>query len=124
MSATKAVRRKHWYRWWLGECPVCGRDFTYRERVYGRKPKDNRKVYRHQSPQVACAADQALFIALHNALPALLDRVAAADHLYAFVALYRLPEPSGLRRAENWESLMEAGDRYQAAVEASEGLVP
>jgi hypothetical protein len=31
--------RKHWYRIYVGECPVCGRDQGYRERVYGRKPK-------------------------------------------------------------------------------------
>jgi len=32
------VRRRHWYRLYIGECPVCGRDQSYRERVYGRRP--------------------------------------------------------------------------------------
>jgi len=25
---------KYWYRIWVGECPVCGKDAGYRERVY------------------------------------------------------------------------------------------
>jgi hypothetical protein len=38
--AKKAKRmRKHWYRIYLGECPVCGRQMGWRERVYGVKPK-------------------------------------------------------------------------------------
>lgn len=36
-------RRPHWYRIYIGECPVCGRDKSYRERVYGRRPKDRRR---------------------------------------------------------------------------------
>lgn len=44
--------RKHWYRLHIGECPVCGRDQSYRERVYGRKPsREKRYVY---LPQAAC----------------------------------------------------------------------
>jgi hypothetical protein len=35
--------RPHWYRLYVGECPVCGRDRSYRKRVYGRRPKDRRK---------------------------------------------------------------------------------
>ena len=35
--------RPHWYRVYLGECPVCGRNKSYRERVYGRRPKNPRK---------------------------------------------------------------------------------
>lgn len=48
-----AKRRAHWYRFNLGECPVCGRDQSYRERVYGRKPKDPKKRYVYL-PQTAC----------------------------------------------------------------------
>lgn len=29
----------------LGECPVCGRDCSYRVRVYGRKPTSEKKRY-------------------------------------------------------------------------------
>jgi hypothetical protein len=37
--------KPHWYRQYVGECPVCGSNKSYRERVYGRKPKDPKKVY-------------------------------------------------------------------------------
>lgn len=30
----------HWYKYYWGECPICGRDKSYKERVYGEKPKD------------------------------------------------------------------------------------
>ena len=32
--------RPHWYRMVFGQCPPCGRDQSYRERVYGEKPAD------------------------------------------------------------------------------------
>ena len=32
--------RPHWYRLYIGECPVCGRDKSYRERVYGPRPEN------------------------------------------------------------------------------------
>lgn len=37
--------RRYWYRFYLGSCPVCGRNKSYRERVYGRKPKNARLRY-------------------------------------------------------------------------------
>lgn len=41
------IRKKprYWYRHFCGECPVCGRDKSYRERVYGPKPRDHKKRY-------------------------------------------------------------------------------
>lgn len=41
---------KHWYKLYYGECPVCGRDSSYKERVYEykqKKPKnlEDRIVY-------------------------------------------------------------------------------
>lgn len=43
------VRRDepHWYRIHVGECPVCGCDKGYRERVAGERPADigDRYVY-------------------------------------------------------------------------------
>jgi DNA-binding helix-hairpin-helix protein with protein kinase domain len=38
----RPVRRDepHWYRLHLGECPVCGRDKSYRERVAGERPEN------------------------------------------------------------------------------------
>jgi hypothetical protein len=52
MPATLKRRkhRTHWYRQYVGECPVCGRDKSYRERVYGKPPKDPRKRYVQLSP--------------------------------------------------------------------------
>jgi hypothetical protein len=38
-------RRRYWYRIYVGECPVCGKDKGYRERVYGPPPSDPRKRY-------------------------------------------------------------------------------
>lgn len=31
-------RREHWYRIYNGDCPVCGKDMSFRERVYGPRP--------------------------------------------------------------------------------------
>ena len=39
----KSPNRKYWIRRYIGECPVCGRDQSWSERVYGRKPQDWRK---------------------------------------------------------------------------------
>lgn len=39
----------HWYKIYLGECPVCGADKGYRERVYGEKPLNPHEVYKHLS---------------------------------------------------------------------------
>lgn len=43
MKAKRKAVKRHWYRMHFGECPVCGKDKSYRERVYGRKPSDKRK---------------------------------------------------------------------------------
>lgn len=44
MSQTTKPKRagngRYWYRFYFGECPVCGRCKSYKERVYGPKPKD------------------------------------------------------------------------------------
>jgi hypothetical protein len=39
----RKVKRPHWYKSFVGECPVCGRDASYRQRVYGRRPRDRRR---------------------------------------------------------------------------------
>ena len=39
----RTKHRPHWYRWHVGQCPVCMSDKSYRKRVYGRRPKDPRK---------------------------------------------------------------------------------
>ena len=38
-------RKKYWYRQYMGECPMCGRNQGWKERVYGEKPKDFTKIY-------------------------------------------------------------------------------
>ncbi len=38
MKFFKMKHRKHWYRQYFGCCPVCGRDKSYKERVYGKRP--------------------------------------------------------------------------------------
>jgi hypothetical protein len=38
-------RRPHWYKMFVGECPACGQDQSYRVRVYGRRPKSRHKRY-------------------------------------------------------------------------------
>lgn len=29
---------KYWYKKYIGECPICGRDKSYKERMYSEKP--------------------------------------------------------------------------------------
>lgn len=38
---------RYWYRFYFGECPVCGRDKSYTERIYCQKPlnREDRVVY-------------------------------------------------------------------------------
>ena len=40
------MKRKYWIYFFLGSCPVCGSDDSYKERRYGRKPK--RWANRHE----------------------------------------------------------------------------
>lgn len=54
MKKKSTKRRPHWYRIYFGECVLCWRDEGYRERVYGKKPRDPRKRY-IQLPQSACS---------------------------------------------------------------------
>ena len=35
----------HWYKIYIGECLICGKDFSYRERIYGQKPTDLAQIY-------------------------------------------------------------------------------
>lgn len=41
----RQTSKPHWYKITTEECPVCGRYITIRERVYGEKPTDYRKIY-------------------------------------------------------------------------------
>jgi len=34
------IRQQYWYRRFIGECPVCGSNKSYRERVYGTRPEN------------------------------------------------------------------------------------
>lgn len=53
MAATKAVRRRHWYLTTTTECVLCGRGEQYRERQYGRRPKNPMRRYVYE--QFACS---------------------------------------------------------------------
>ena len=37
--------KKYWYKMYVGWCPVCGRDASYRVRVYGEKPTNPEERY-------------------------------------------------------------------------------
>lgn len=43
----KPKRPPHWYRIHVGECPVCGSDKSYRERVYGERPENVEDRYEY-----------------------------------------------------------------------------
>jgi len=50
---------KHWYRIFVGECPVCGRDSGYKERIYGKRPTDPLKRYVYLSDKATyCGCDR------------------------------------------------------------------
>lgn len=40
-------KQKYWYKIYIGECPVCMKDKSYRLRMYDKKPKNknNRIIY-------------------------------------------------------------------------------
>lgn len=42
-------KQSHWYRIYVGECPVCGSDKGFRERVNGPKPSDRNDRVVHMS---------------------------------------------------------------------------
>jgi hypothetical protein len=44
---TEMKVRKYWYYYYFGECPVCGRNQSYRERRYTRKPKRRSQRFEH-----------------------------------------------------------------------------
>ncbi len=38
-------KQKYWYKFFIGECPVCGRDASYKVRMYGDKPRNQEDRY-------------------------------------------------------------------------------
>jgi hypothetical protein len=48
--------KKHWYKQFTTECPLCGRGETIRERVYGEKPKNPEEMYSFESYYDSCMA--------------------------------------------------------------------
>lgn len=40
--------KRHWYKWHEEECPLCGSGKSWKERVYGTKPKDASKRYQYE----------------------------------------------------------------------------
>lgn len=39
----------HWYKRYIGECPACGRDASYRVRHFGRRPEHEQARYKQLS---------------------------------------------------------------------------
>jgi hypothetical protein len=37
--------KAHWYQQHIGACPVCGKDKSFRVRIYGKKPKSAKLRY-------------------------------------------------------------------------------
>lgn len=40
--------RRYYYIFVHSECPVCGRDHSYKYREYGKKPKEAQKLHRYE----------------------------------------------------------------------------
>lgn len=38
-------RQTYWYKMFIGECPVCGRDASYRIKQCGPKPSESKEIY-------------------------------------------------------------------------------
>lgn len=55
----EVVKGKYWYKIYVGECPVCGRDASYRERVYGEPPSNKEDRYIHlPGTQTYCGCEE------------------------------------------------------------------
>jgi hypothetical protein len=39
------MTKKYWYKFYMGECPVCGSDCSYKKRMYGPKPQNKEDRY-------------------------------------------------------------------------------
>jgi hypothetical protein len=49
-DGVRALKHSYWYCTWVGECPVCGRDMGYKERVYGERPRKELERYKFIPP--------------------------------------------------------------------------
>ncbi len=49
MTKTRKPQPKHWYKIFIGECPVCGSDAGYRVRMYTERPIDVQERYEYLS---------------------------------------------------------------------------
>ena len=45
--------KPHWYKLHIKECPICGKDDSWRERVYGEKPDKVEERTTNEAPE-AC----------------------------------------------------------------------
>ena len=46
--------KKYWYFITYSACPVCGHDYSYRERRYTTKPEDAKERYGYDQPYDNC----------------------------------------------------------------------
>ncbi len=47
------MKKKYWYKFFIEECPMCGRNSQWKERIYG-KPRPIKKEDRYKFSQVWC----------------------------------------------------------------------
>ena len=51
---SKPERGEYWYRFHHGECPLCGRDGSFKERVYGPRPVDHSERHIEETMYCGC----------------------------------------------------------------------
>lgn len=40
MKKKKTSKQKYWYKYTIIYCPMCGREYRYKDRMYSPKPKN------------------------------------------------------------------------------------
>lgn len=45
MTKKENKKGSYYYIQYIGECPVCGKNKSYKKRVYGKKPKEYNKTH-------------------------------------------------------------------------------
>ena len=46
--------KKYWYKIQIIECPLCGSIDKFKERIYGKKPKNPEKRYKYKQEYDYC----------------------------------------------------------------------
>jgi hypothetical protein len=51
------MKKEYWYKFFIEECPVCGRSSEWKERIYD-KPRPKKKEDRYKFNQTWCHCNQ------------------------------------------------------------------